>query len=637
MSVNPSFGPEQKWHDNFSFGTEIPLIGDFNGDGRDDIATFTRGTTGDVYVALSTGSGFNGTGWKWHDNFCFGAEIPLVGDFNADGRDDIATFTRGSTGDVYVALSTGSGFSGTGWKWHDNFCFGTETPLVGDFNGDNRDDVATFTRGSTGDVYVALSTGSGFNGTGWKWHDNFCFGTEIPLVGDFNGDNRDDVATFTRGNSGDVYVALSTGSGFSGTGWKWHDKFCFGTETPLVGDFNGDNRDDVATLTRGSSGDVYVALSTGGGFSGTGWKWHDGFCFGSNLPAAGDFNADGKADLARFTRGSTGDVFVVLGTTKYMLTENWGGSWSDADKSNTNSDDDLLCWAGSAANVLQWTDWGKVGSMSTADQMFLYFRNHWTDQSGNPYYAWDWWFDGVNNMQGQSGWAQVDVAGGGFFPSRSLSTYLKSSSDAGQTLATLNSYLRSGRAVSLRITTGAPGVGHFVTCWGYEFNVGQADSYRGVYVTDSDDNMSNPSANYLKYYDVQQSNGRWYLKNYGGGTTWYITHVYGVQRRPAGVASGAGAGAGLPPAGAALCEPAGGVQDLLMSGWPQVASNSFSQTQIVWLGTQAVEQSSAVDQVFAAADLGRREQTVEQFAVLKTRLDEALPLQALDAVWDAWA
>ena len=28
-----------------------------------------------------------------------------------------------------------------------------------------------------------LSNGSSFSGTGWKWHDNFCFGSEVPLVG----------------------------------------------------------------------------------------------------------------------------------------------------------------------------------------------------------------------------------------------------------------------------------------------------------------------------------------------------------------------------------------------------------------------------------------------------------------------
>jgi hypothetical protein len=91
---------------------------DFNGDGRDDAVTFTQGSLADVYVALSTGSGFTGTSVKWHDFFAPAGETPLTGDFNGDGKDDIVTFTHGSLNDVYVALSTGSSF-GAGVKWHD--------------------------------------------------------------------------------------------------------------------------------------------------------------------------------------------------------------------------------------------------------------------------------------------------------------------------------------------------------------------------------------------------------------------------------------------------------------------------------------------------------------------------------------
>jgi hypothetical protein len=290
------------------------VAGDFNGDGRDDIVTFTRGPAADVYVALSTGSGFSGTGVKWHDYFAVGAETPLVGDFNGDNKDDIVTFTKGSAADVYVALSTGHSFTGTGVKWHDYFAVGAETPLVGDFNGDNKDDIATFTRGATADVYVALSTGSGFSGTGVKWHDYFAAGSETPAVGDFNGDNRDDIATFTRGPAADVYVALSRGSYFAGTGVKWHDYFAAGSELASVGDVNGDNKDDIVTFTRGSAADVYVALSRGSYFAGTGVKWHDYFAAGTEIPGVGDFTGDGRADVATFTRGGAADVYVARST-----------------------------------------------------------------------------------------------------------------------------------------------------------------------------------------------------------------------------------------------------------------------------------------------------------------------------------
>ena len=315
--INYPFGNGAKWHDYFCMGSEIPLTGDFNGDGKSDIVSFTRGNAGDVFVALSDGSKFKGTGAKWHDNFCTGTEIPLVGDFNGDGKDDIATFTRGSAMDVFVALSDGSKFNGTGVKWHDNFCTGTEIPLVGDFNGDGKDDIVTFTRGTAMDVFVALSDGSKFTGTAVKWHDNFCTGTEIPLVGDFSGDGKADIATFTRGTSGEVFVAKSTGTAFTGTGAKWHDKFCYGSEIPVAGDFNGDKKCDILTFLLNATADVYGATSSGKAFSGSGVKVHDWFGLPNEIPMTGDFNGDGKADLITFLRNTQpepgkGDVYVAL-------------------------------------------------------------------------------------------------------------------------------------------------------------------------------------------------------------------------------------------------------------------------------------------------------------------------------------
>ena len=216
-----------------------------------DVSGLARlyGGGGDVFVGASTGGSF-GTGLTRHDWFCVGDEVCLTGDFNGDGRQDLVTFTRGSTADVYVALSTGTGFVGTGWKWHDWFAAGTEIPLVGDFNGDGRDDIATFTRGSTADVYVALSTGSSFSGTGWKWHDWFAAGTEIPLVGDFNGDGRDDIVTFLKGNQGQVYAATSTGSSFVGTGWLWSTGLCLQNDVCGLADVTGDRRADAIGFKR---------------------------------------------------------------------------------------------------------------------------------------------------------------------------------------------------------------------------------------------------------------------------------------------------------------------------------------------------------------------------------------------------
>jgi hypothetical protein len=294
----------------FTATTGARSLTDFTGDGKADIGTFTRGSTGDVFVASSDGTKFNGTSALWHDRFSVGVEIPLSGDFNGDGKADVATFSRGSTADVYVALSDGTKFDGNGSMWHDYFAANNEVPAVGDFNGDGKDDIATFTLGSAGDVYVALSDGTKF-GASALWHGDFGYNAEQPYVGDFNGDGKDDIAVFTRGITGDVYVALSDGTKFAGSGVKWHDNFAFNTEIPAIGDFNGDGKDDIAVFTRGSASDVFVATSDGTKFVGTNVKWHDHFAANDEIPAVGDFNGDGKDDIATFTRGTAADVYVA--------------------------------------------------------------------------------------------------------------------------------------------------------------------------------------------------------------------------------------------------------------------------------------------------------------------------------------
>jgi hypothetical protein len=281
---------------------------DFNGDGRDDVVTFTHDPLADVYVALSNGSGFTGTSVKWHDHFALSGETPLTGDVNGDGRDDIVTFTHGSLADVYVALSTGSSF-GASAKWHDWFSLDGEVPAVGDVNGDGRDDIITFTRNADADVYVALSTGSGFAASA-KWHEFFGVAGESPGVADVNGDGRDDIVTFTHGSLADVYVALSTGTGF-GASAKWHDAFAPGLTDPRLGDVNGDGKADVIQFSR--EGVVHVALSTGSAF-GTAVKWHDFFAPQGEFPYVGDYNGDGRTDVVTFTKLPSADTYVALST-----------------------------------------------------------------------------------------------------------------------------------------------------------------------------------------------------------------------------------------------------------------------------------------------------------------------------------
>jgi Trypsin/FG-GAP-like repeat/FG-GAP repeat len=305
--------------------TRVSTYTDFNGDGKDDIATFTRGEPADVFVSLSDGSKFVQDASKWHEYFAAGEEIPLAGDFNGDGKTDIVTFTRGRSGLAIVSLSNGSGFEAA-TTWHGHFALGNEIPAVGDFNGDGKDDIVSFTRGAAGDVFVSLSDGTRFVQDGWKWHDYFAIDDEVPLVGDFNGDGKTDIVTFTRGRSGLAIVSLSNGSGFE-PATTWHGHFALGNEIPAVGDFNGDGKDDIVSFTRGEAADVFVSLSNGTRFVQDGWRWLKGFAVANEVPAVGDFNGDGRADILTFTRGNSGDVWVSLSDGSRFVRD--AGKWHD--------------------------------------------------------------------------------------------------------------------------------------------------------------------------------------------------------------------------------------------------------------------------------------------------------------------
>jgi hypothetical protein len=297
--------------------TEAPSLdfagpaGDFDGNGKDDIVSFTRGIGGDVYVARSNGRRFVGIDDLWSDSFAPWRQAPLVGDVNGDGKSDVVAFTRGDTGAVTVALSTGRAFGRT-TTWTTSFATGDSIPAVGDFDGDGKADVAAFDRGRAANVTVALSTGRAF-GRARTWPGSFAAGKAIPEVADVNGDGKDDVVAFTRGNGGDVWVALSTGRSFTRP-QPWHGWFATGGTLPALGDVNGDGKADLIAFGRGRSAEVTVALSTGRSFRLTDKPWLDSFATDDAVPGVGDFNGDHKADIAAFTRGGTADVYVALST-----------------------------------------------------------------------------------------------------------------------------------------------------------------------------------------------------------------------------------------------------------------------------------------------------------------------------------
>lgn len=222
LSDGTRFGAGTQWSADlgsatWSISRHEREMGDVNGDGRADVVGFGNGH---VFVSLSSGTDLARV-QSWTTDFTRQAgwrtdrHERVLGDVDGDGRDDIVGF--GQNG-VYVGLSTGTGFSDAAYWSHrfdrqDGWSIDLHQRMVADVNGDGRDDLVGF--GDSG-VVVALSNGHGF-GPARVWSDDFGIddgwsnARNERLMADVNGDGRADIVGF---GADYVQIALSTGRGF---------------------------------------------------------------------------------------------------------------------------------------------------------------------------------------------------------------------------------------------------------------------------------------------------------------------------------------------------------------------------------------------------------------------------------------
>jgi hypothetical protein len=288
------------------FGTGLgPIavaVGDFNRDGTPDVAV-ANSAGNDVSVLLGNGDG----SFQPAVNYATGT-LPAavaVGDFNGDGAPDlVAANTLTST--VSVLLGNGDGT----FQAKVDYTVGTDpvTVAVADFNRDGRSDVVTV-NSSSDDVSVLLGNGDGTFQTAAK----YAVGA-LPVavaVADFDGDGTPDLAV-VNGAASSVSVLLGNGDGTFQTSVNFSAGY--GPQAVAVGDFNGDGRPDLA-VANVLSNDVTVLENTraGGAFTfASPVSFSAGY--GPLSVAVGDFNGDGRPDLAT-ANSSLGSVKVILNTS----------------------------------------------------------------------------------------------------------------------------------------------------------------------------------------------------------------------------------------------------------------------------------------------------------------------------------
>jgi hypothetical protein len=285
------------------------MAGDFNGDGKLDLVVADSTPTSQL---LSTLIG-NGDG-TFQNNISQIVPSSLgslaVGDFNGDGKLDVAAVSY-NTSTVSIFLGHGDGTFAAPVQYPTGPMLLSppyHNVLVGDFNGDGKLDLAIAT-----DNGIAVLLGSG-NGTFQPFNlipslSPSDPGDELLALADFNSDGKLDVAKATQ--SGIINVAMGNGDGTFQQEQAFQTPSILNTESVVVGDFNGDGKPDLAFASQ-SSNVVTILFGNGDGT----FKGHIEYSVPSvsnnvNFMVAADFNGDGAPDMALTDFGNSEvSVFV---------------------------------------------------------------------------------------------------------------------------------------------------------------------------------------------------------------------------------------------------------------------------------------------------------------------------------------
>src|ERR1700674_50234 len=254
----------------------------FNGDGKLDIVTANSSA---VVVFLGNGDGTFQPAMASAANGTIGI---AVGDFNQDGKLDLAIAEFNSVSDVQVLLGNGDGTSHAPMNYPVT-AYPTSI-AVADFNRDGHLDLAVANGGAESGNSVSVLLGKG-DGT-FQPKADYAVGYDPRAItaADLNGDGSMDIATADY-VSGTTSVLLNKGDGTFRPAASYVAGHPYAPFSIAAAPLEPGSKPSLAVATIAGT---YILVNNGNGT----FKAAQGYEPNSTSVVMADFNKDGKADLA---------------------------------------------------------------------------------------------------------------------------------------------------------------------------------------------------------------------------------------------------------------------------------------------------------------------------------------------------
>jgi hypothetical protein len=287
---------------NYSVGsTPVAIsIADFNGDGKLDIAVIDQSASS-ISVLLGNGDGTFQAQKTTSITTGNSPDSLAIGDFNGDGKLDVGvTVNLPQAGQRAVAVLLGNGDGTFQSPINYDSGSGAHNAIVADFNGDSKLDIAV-TDSNANAISVLLGNGDGTFQTPANTPTTFAPGSIA--AADFNRDSKVDVLLADTQADQNLYAFLGNGNGTFGA--PVASKLLDTVISVSVGDLNGDGSPDVVALTQDFG--LIACLGNGDGTFRPGTPFE--LSPNGHVPIIADLNGDGAEDLAAIDSGGVDVAF----------------------------------------------------------------------------------------------------------------------------------------------------------------------------------------------------------------------------------------------------------------------------------------------------------------------------------------